>query len=139
MICYDIVDNKGKSLLSKKDFNTAGINICLDNLSDKNKMKMLDKIKLSLSLLKEDDNSHHLFSLNLPAISTTSENTSHKDIDLPADFQVSHSKIYNLNDNILTPLTDKESFVSQSAFAGVHRLACKIQYFLAFLYQHFLS
>lgn len=139
IICFDIVDNKGKSLLSKKDFNTTGINICLDKLSDEDKMKVLDNVKLSLSLLQEDDKSHHLFFLNSPEVSTLSESKWNRDIDLPSDFQVSHSQIYNLDDNILTALSDKESFVSRDIFAGVHRLACKIQYFLAFLYQHFLS
>lgn len=93
VVCYDIVDNKGKSLLSKKDFNTAGVNICLDKLSDEDKLMVLDKIKLSLSLLQEDDKSHHLFYLDFSELAKRCGDTIHRDVRLPSDFQVTLSNL----------------------------------------------
>lgn len=139
MFSFDIVDNNGKSLLSKKDFNTVGVNLYLHSLKNEDKIQILDKLKLSLSLLQESDKSHHLFYLDFAKLPKQQVGIIHKEIELPRDFSCSHSQIYNLDDNLLTPLKDKVSFVGQGLSAKVHILCCKIRYLFAFLCECFHS
>lgn len=131
LICFDIRDEKGRSLLHQP--NTVGFTVLRHLIKPEDAETVFSELKLLPSRLANKPKLRHLFYTNLHASTKENTQTDLPPLVLQTEEHLSHSLLYNTTDNRNPPFADKDAILIQGRFAKVLQFLRKIRSSAAFL------